>query len=201
MNDLPATRHSLIIQLRAQSGDAWAQLLKIYEDAIYRFCLGRGLQPADACDATQEVFAALHERIESWDVDPARGSFRGWMFRVARNIAADKVADRARQATATGGSSAGAARRELAETAEHDRTAFVREYRSALLRWAVDEIRPEINDLSWRAFQMTAIDGLDAGHVARELGVSVGAVYTAKCRVVAKIRAKIARLRADEGGR
>jgi RNA polymerase sigma-70 factor (ECF subfamily) len=198
MNDLPATRHSLIVQLRAQSGDAWAQLLKIYEAAIYRFCLARGLQPADACDATQEVFAALHQRIDSWDSDPARGSFRGWMFRVARNIAADKVADRARQARTTDQDRGGAALAELAETAEHERTAFVREYRRALLRWAVEEIRPEVNDVSWQAFHMTAIDGVDAGEVASRLGVSVGTVYTAKCRVVAKIREKIARLRADE---
>jgi RNA polymerase sigma-70 factor (ECF subfamily) len=120
------------------------------------------------------------------------------MFRVARNIAADKAADRARRATTSGHSSAGAGLRDVAETAEHDRTAFVREYRRALFRWAVEEIRPEVNDVSWRAFQMTAIDGLDPGEVAGRLGVSVGTVYTAKCRVVAKIRAKIAKLRADE---
>ncbi len=198
MNDLPSTRHSLLVHLRAQSGDAWAELLYLYEAAIYRYCLTRGLQEADACDATQEVFAAVHERIDSWDDDPAKGSFRGWMFRVARNIAADYVMRRARQRSKSTAGAAPAAINDLAEVAEHERSAFVQEYRRSLFQWAMEQVRPEVSDASWRAFQLTAIDGRAAAAVARQLGVSVGSVYTAKCRVVAKIRARIAKLREDD---
>ena len=197
MPDLPSTRNSLIVQLRAQSGDAWAELLLIYEAAIYRYCRARGLQEADACDATQEVFAAVHKRIDSWDADPAKGSFRGWMLRVARNIAADKVMRRSHHGV----------RREplgptqlaeIPETAEAERTAFMREYRRSLVHWAMDQVRPEANATSWQAFHLTAIEGHDPAAVAQRLGVSVGAVYTAKCRIVAKIRARLATIK-DEG--
>jgi hypothetical protein len=40
----------------------------------------------------------------------------------------------------------------------------------------------------------TAVDGRDAAMVAEDLGITVSNVYTSKCRVVAKIRDKIAEL-------
>jgi RNA polymerase sigma factor (sigma-70 family) len=198
MNDLPQTRQSLIVQLRSQNRDAWEELLKIYEAAIYRYCLGRGLQEADACDATQEVFVAVHQRIETWDVDPAKGSFRGWMFRTARNIAADKILHRAKQSAPAGDSSTFSRLANLPDIMEQERTAFIREYRRALFRWAIEEIKPEVSEISWQAFLLTAVEGRDAASVADELGITVSNVYTSKCRIVAKIRNKIAELEEDD---
>jgi RNA polymerase sigma-70 factor (ECF subfamily) len=198
MTELPLTRQSLIVQLRAQNRDAWEELLKVYEAAIYRYCLSRGLQEADACDVTQEVFVAVHQRIETWDVDPAKGSFRGWMFRTARNIAADKAAQRAKQALAAGDTEAIARFANLPEIMDQERTAFIQEYRRALFRWAVEEIRPEVSTTSWQAFLLTAVKGRDAASVAEELNISVSNVYTSKCRIVAKIRAKIVELEEND---
>jgi RNA polymerase sigma-70 factor, ECF subfamily len=189
MNELPLTRQSLIVRLRAQDRDAWAELLKVYEAAIYRYCQSRGLQPADACDATQEVFVAIHQRIDSWDMDRSKGSFRGWMFRTARNIAADKVMQRARLVAAVRDRID-----DLPALLEEEHTAFVREYRRALFRWAMEEIHLEVSATSWKAFLQTAVDGRDAATVAQDLGITVSNVYTSKCRVVAKIRDKIAEL-------
>jgi RNA polymerase sigma-70 factor, ECF subfamily len=193
MNELPLTRQSLIVRLRAQDRDAWAELLKVYEAAIYRYCQSRGLQPADACDATQEVFVAIHQRIDSWDMDRSKGSFRGWMFRAARNIAADKVMQRARLVAAVRDRID-----DLPALLEEEHTAFVREYRQALFRWAMEEIRLEVSATSWKAFLQTAVDGRDAATVAQDLGITVSNVYTSKCRVVAKIRDKIAELEGND---
>src|SRR5262249_45047841 len=146
---------------------------------------------------TQEVFAALHERIGSWDADPAKGSLRGWMFRVARNIAAEKAADRARLAAPPHNYSRRSRLAEAPEVAEEDRTAVGGEYQRGLLRWAAEEVRPEASQVSWRAFELTALEGRDAASAAAQLGISVGSVYTAKCRIVAKIRAKIAEIGDD----
>ena len=45
---------------------------------------------------------------------------------------------------------------------------------------------------------MTAVEGARAAEAAERLGMKVGAVYTARSRVLSRIRAEIAQLRDDD---
>ncbi len=189
MNSLPHTRQSLLLQLRDRSHDAWQEFLEIYELAIYRSCRRRGLQDADASDVTQEVLTAVDLRVDSWKADGEQGSFRGWLFRVARNIAVDRLIERSKQATASGDTLMTEILNQVPATAADEEEAFRTEYRRALMTWAADQVRPRFSEASWNSFWSTAIEGRPASEVAQELGVSVGSVYTAKCRVFARIRA------------
>ena len=60
--------------------------------------------------------------------------------------------------------------------------------------WASEQVKSEVRDVTWKSFCMTAVDGQKAEQVAATLRVPVGSVYTAKCRVVARIRSKIQEL-------
>ena len=190
MDDLPQTRQSLIIRLKQNGNDAWTEVLGVYERAILRFCLARGLQEADARDVTQEVFSALHSRMHQWEAKSDRGSFRGWLFRVARNIVVDRTRERARAPTnAEEQTLAG-----LPQQADVEASAFQFEYRRSIFHWAAEQVRPEVNDHTWQCFWKTAVQNQAANEVADLLGVSVGNVYTAKCRMVSRIRKKITEL-------
>ena len=190
MTDIPQTRRSLLLELGKHSDDAWAEFLEVYENAIYRLCRGRGLQDADARDVTQEVLAAVHQRIPSWDLDSSRGSFRSWLFRVARNISVDRVADRSREAHGKSTTQVDRLLRELPEGDDQE-SEFDVEYRRSLLAWATDKVKSEVREVTWQAFHKTAVEGLQAPEVAKQLNVPIGSVYTAKCRVVARIRSKV----------
>lgn len=197
-DELLKTRQSLLLRLRKQENDAWREFIAIYEDAIFRYCRARGLQDADARDATQEVLAAMHDRLESWDCEESRGSLRAWLFRVARNVAIDSLRRRARQAVASGDTSVSELLAELPSADETEATAFQLEYRRATFGWAVEEVRPEVQPSTWQAFWQTAVDGVSAEQVASELKLSVGAVYAAKCRVMARVREKVAQVDSSE---
>jgi len=208
MTDLPQTRQSLLIELSRRNDSAWSEFLDVYESAIVRFCISRGLQEADARDATQHVYAAIHAKIGSWDHDKSKGSFRAWLFRVARNVSVDVISARAKTA-ATGDSRVAELLSQLRDHRcpgnessnlgpQQQSAAFQLEWKRSLFEWASIQVKGEVRPSTWSAFCLTAIEGRKADSVAEELGLSIGSVYTAKCRVVARIRNLIEEWEADQ---
>ena len=197
MPEPPKTRQSLLLALGEHSDHAWSEFLLVYEKAIFRLCRSRGLQDADAQDATQEVLAAVHDRIATWDHDASRGSFRGWLMRVARNVSVDKIAERTRSLAAARDSQSEQLLRSLPDTSADSRAEFETEYRRSLFEWAAGEVQSEVREVTWRAFQMSAVQGVPAQEVAEQLKIPVGSVYTAKCRVVERIRSRVAGLQEE----
>ena len=197
MNEIPQTRASLLLELGKQSEHAWAEFISVYEQALYRFCRAKGLQDADANDVLQDVLTAVLKKLPSWNPDSSRGSFRGWLFRVARNIAVDMIDYRAKRVTATGDSQVARMLSEFPGAVHAADQSFEMAYRRSLFEWASQQVKSEVREITWLSFCRTAIDGEKAERVAQQLGVPVGSVYTAKCRVVARIREKIAEM--DDG--
>jgi RNA polymerase sigma-70 factor (ECF subfamily) len=177
----------------AGDGAAWREFLDVYERAIYRSARGRGLQPADAEDVTQRVLAAVIEKAPNWQPDTARGSFGAWLFRVTRNLAARAWNDRLRHPIGSGDSGATLLLEQVPEPPEAEQTAFRIEYRRALFHWAAERVRQRVQESTWRAFWMTTVEGRDSVQVATELRLSLASVYTAKCRMLTRIRAEIDR--------
>ncbi|MFT5325096.1 MAG: DNA-directed RNA polymerase specialized sigma24 family protein [Planctomycetaceae bacterium] len=66
-----------------------------------------------------------------------------------------------------------------------------REFRRTLFEWAVDRIRCDFEDTTWQAFWQTSVGSRETSDVAEELGLSVGAVYIARSRVLARLRKEI----------
>ena len=196
MHEVPQTRASLLLQLGDKSEDAWAEFLSVYEKALFRFCCSKGLQEADCEDVLQDVLTAVMKKVSSWDHDQSKGKFRGWLFQVARNVAVDVIDRKAKKVTASGDSQVAMMLAEVPDSNPQE-TTFEIEYQRALFDWASQQVKSEVKEVTWLSFCKTAIDGEQAEKVASQLGISIGSVYTAKCRVVARIRDKISEL--DEG--
>jgi RNA polymerase sigma factor (sigma-70 family) len=198
MYELPETRQSLLLRLGERSDDAWAEFLTIYEQAICHYCRAKGLQDADARDVTQNVLAAVANRVDRWDADPAKGTFRGWLFSVARNIVVDSLVARQRQAMVTGESRVAQLLVDLPDSDDSEASAFWLEYRRLMFHRVAEQVKREVREHTWQSFWRTTMGGQKPEQVADQLGISVGSVYTAKCRVVARIRAKVAELDEDD---
>lgn len=193
-DSLPDTRPSLLIRLRDPKDErAWTEFLDIYAPLIKRLARKRGLQDADAADLAQDVFRALTLTIADWDPDPARGSFRGWLSRVARNMIVNRLIALKRQPRGSGDTGMGRWLQEQPEPAERIETEseFDEERRKRLFAWGAEQSRSEFRPATWEAFWRTAVEGRPPAAVAGELGITVGSVYVAKSRVMARIRSKI----------
>ncbi len=192
MNDPPSTRPSLLVRLRDPSDErAWAEFLEIYAPLVRRLAARRGLQDADAEDLTQEVFRAVASAIERWDPDPARGSFRGWLSGLARNLIVNLLAAQGRHPRGTGDSDFQAFLESRPAPEGEESRLFEAEYRRRIFAWAADRVRGEFRPATWRAFWEAGVEGRPPGAVAEAMGMSVGAVYIAKSRVMARVRREI----------
>jgi RNA polymerase sigma-70 factor (ECF subfamily) len=192
----PATRPSLLVRLRNTRDDqAWTEFTAVYEPVIYRMAKRRGLQDADAREVVQEVLMSVAAAIDRFDVDAA-GSFRGWLARITRNAAIDQFRQLAAREQATGDSDL---QRKL-EHAESDQPCideFEQHRREQLFRWAAGEVRRRTGEVNWMAFWKTAVDARAIADVADELGITEGAVYVARCRILKRIR-ELVHLRLSE---
>ncbi len=198
MSEIPQTRSSLLVRLRDPHDErAWAEFVEIYDPVVYRLARRSGFQDADARELTQEVFVAVASAIERWEPDPARGKFRTWLFRIARNLTINLLARRRRGLQGTGSTTIHELLRQEAAPAEEDSALVEQEYRRELFRRAVARIRGEFRPATWEAFWRTGVDGEEIAAVGRSLGMSAGAVYIARSRVMARLRETIQEL---EGG-
>lgn len=181
----PETRQSLLIRLRNSRDDqAWAEFTAIYEPVIYRMSQARGLQDADAREVVQEVLMSVSAAIEHFDVESA-GSFRGWLTKITRNATIDHFRRRAKRMAAIGSEHV-----LLEEIAGMDQLEdeFDRSRREQLFRWASSIVRRRTGEANWIAFWSTAVEGRPIPEVAAELGVTEGAIYVARCRIIKRIR-------------
>lgn len=191
MAESQATPPSLLIRIRDPKDDAaWRQFVRLYAPLVYGFVRRRGLQDADAVDLVQDVLQQVAGAAGQFAYDRERGTFRSWLFRVVRNRL-NTWRRRHRPHDQGTGDSDVQGLLEQAPAPDDDADRWDREYDRRLFDCAVREIRREFEPSSWTAFWQTAVKGRRAKEVAEGLQMSVGAVYAAKSRVLARVRQRI----------
>jgi RNA polymerase sigma-70 factor (ECF subfamily) len=188
----PTTRASLLLRLRdRQDHEAWLEFVTLYEPVVYRLLRRHSLQDADAREVMQELFMAVSRNIDRWDPAKERGSFRGWLRQVARNLVVNWLKQRQRHAIARGGSDFQAMFDGLPDDSGSETVQFDQALRRAMFQRAAEEVRGEVQQATWHAFWETGILGTSAADAAKKLGMTVGAVRVAKCRVLARLQAAV----------
>jgi RNA polymerase sigma-70 factor (ECF subfamily) len=198
MAEAPQTRASLLVRLRdGRDEEAWRQFLHLYGPLVYAYGRRSGLQDADAADLTQCVFQEVSGAIRRLDYDPAQGTFRGWLFTIARRQLGKLRQRSLRQPLGSGDTTANVALDDRAAAEDAADAWWEQEYKRQRFYWAADRVRPHVQEATWQAFWQTAVEGKVAAEVAAELGLSVGVVYTAKSRVLDRLKREIQAL--EEG--
>ena len=202
MMPVPETRASLLLRRRnPRDQTAWNAFLQIYQPLIFRLARSRGMQEADAREVTQDVLIAVAGAIGRWETDPDRGSFRGWLSKITRNLVVNFFIRQSRHPRGSGDSDLKRWLDERPDPNSEESAVFDREEERQLFRWAADQVRPEFRDTTWSAFWQTAVEGRDAAAVAMDLGVSVGVVYVSRSRVMKRLREQVQEILPEGIGR
>jgi RNA polymerase sigma factor (sigma-70 family) len=201
MSGSPETRVSLLLRLKdSRDYEAWNRFVAIYAPVVYEYGRRHCLQDADAADLTQEVLRAVSRSAGRFCYDPQRGSFRSWLFTVARTKRINLEVQGSRHPRGTGDTGILEQMREMPDrdSDEAEAREWDRAYEQRLFEWAAEQVRPEFKEATWQAFQRTAIERVPSQQVADDLKMTLGAIYAAKSRVLGRIREVIRLAQLDE---
>lgn len=194
----PETRPSLILRLRdPQDEQAWAEFLEVYEPLIERLGRRKGLQNADVRELVQDVLVSVAGAVERWEPSADRGTFRGWLSTITRNLTVNLLKREARHPRASGNSDFQRLLEQQPDPKCGTTALFDLEYRRQVFQWATDRIRHEFQPSTWSAFWTTCVDGISVDAAAAELGMSRGAIYVARSRVMNRLREVIEQRRRE----
>ncbi len=198
MRGVPETRASLILRLpRTEDAEAWREFVAIYEPFVYRFARRSGFQEADARELVQNVLLAVVKAVGRWQADPDRARFRTWLFTIARNQFLDLIAKKRRRKPVHSGSSSLIDLLAQQPAPDHLAEQLAVEHRQTLFRFAAARVRQTFKPSTWRAFWMTSVEQCPVEEAAEALGLSTGAVYIARARVLARLRDEVRQLEDD----
>jgi RNA polymerase sigma-70 factor (ECF subfamily) len=193
---LPAggsTSRSLLAEARLADPQAWERLAKLYAPLAAFWCRRWGVADQDVVDVLQDVFAAVAGHLERFRKERQGDTFRGWLLTIARNKTNDYLRRRGQEPAATGGTEAALRLAQVldphVETEPPDE-ADVAMF-DAVLRNALDAIRGEFHEQTWRAFWGVVVEGRATADVAADLGMRPGTVRVAKSRVLLRLRREL----------
>ena len=182
---------SLLERVRANEQEAWERLVRLFGPLVLHWCRRAQLGEADRNDVSQEVFKAVALGIGGFRRERPGDTFRGWLRTITVSKLSDHFRRHASQQDGMGGTDAYQRLQELpAEATRSDEDSLADED-ALLVRRALKLIEAEFEDRTLQAFWRTTVDGLTAGAVAEELGMTPDAVRKAKSRVLYRLRIEL----------
>jgi RNA polymerase sigma-70 factor, ECF subfamily len=184
------TSVSLLRRLRqpTEQEASWQRFVQIYTPLLFHWARKLGLSAEDAADLVQEVLVLLVQKLPEFTYDPQR-SFRGWLRTVMQNKWRDSR--RLRRVPVAEESAAS-----IVDAANDDAAAALEEaeYQQYVVKQALELMQAEFQPETWKACWEYMIVGKPADAVAKELGLTINAVYLAKSRVLSRLREELAGL-------
>ncbi len=177
------TPSSLLDRLRQPfEPEAWARFVALYTPLVYSWGRRVGLQEPDAADLVQDVFVTLLQVLPTFTYDRHQ-SFRRWLWTVTINKwRKDRKLPDNRMRRGQEGLP------ESVAVADDLEAIWEAEYQQHLVNQALRLMRADFEETTWKACWETVVAERSAMEVAAELGLTVGAVYAARFRVLKRLR-------------
>lgn len=188
-----STSRSLLARLQSDEADAWNRLVNLYAPLVYHWCRKLGLAERDVADVLQDVFQSVAANIGGFRRDRPGDTFRGWLLTITRHKVYDHFRRQGREPAAIGGTAAFNRLAQLpAETIDDDPEPLADDNADRqLFRRALELIRAEFAERTWRAFWLVTVDGRSPADAGAELSMRPGAVRVAKSRVLHRLRQEL----------
>jgi RNA polymerase sigma factor (sigma-70 family) len=196
------TRPTLLYRVREwEDAASWEEFHRLYRRLIYGRARRSGLPHEDAEDVAQDVFKRVAETIKDFDLNPERGSFRGWLMKLTHWRIADQFERRGKmpasnsstpQHDATG---AGTATIERVPAPENEEDEWDQEWQRHILAAAVERLAKRVKPRHFQVFELYVRQQWPVLKVSAELGINPASVYLVGHRLTKQLKAEVATLR------
>ncbi len=183
MNTTPP---SLLERIRDVDDDAARRRFVDYcGPFLFHWTFRLGASRQDAVDFVQDFFVLLFEKLPHFQYD-AQKSFRGWIFVALKNEWLKRQRKRRLPLDAEA---------KLEELASTPPTPYEEaEFCSFVTKRALEIMKAEFHEKTWKACWALVVEEKSGDVVARELGMTVPAVYKAKSNVLRRLREELREL-------
>lgn len=185
---MTTTATSLLLRLREPTDKtAWARFVQIYGPLIYRWAKRTGLSSDDSADLVQDVLTVLVCKLPTFEYDRQR-SFRAWLKTVTMNKWRESIR---KKSLPMADSSAG----DVAVLPEQQATDYWDlDYKKHLVQQAMDLAQHDFQPATWQALRKYLAAAATPDELAAEFGISVWTIYSAKSRLIKRLRDELADL-------
>ncbi len=175
--------------MRQQDPQQWERFVNVYSPLVYQWCRRAGVNRNDAADVIQDVFRAVAANLKKFRKEQSNDTFQGWLWQIARYKTLDHFRKLAKQDAAQGGSTAQAHLQQVPDDLPETWGDSQQKSDAKLVYSRILELlKTDFQTHTWQAFWKTAVEQKEASEVARELDMSVGAVYNARYKVLKRVR-------------
>ena len=180
------TRCSLLLRIRdPRDRKAGGEFDALYRPMLLTFARALGLDVADAEDVVQHCMLAITKHIRAFDYDPKNGRFKGWL----RTLVNNRVRNMRRVRVAHQQKTGDFERPQNCEPLPEDR--FEELWIQQHLRFALGQIREEVEDASFQAYRRYVMNGEPVSKVCSELNLNANQLYAIKFRISRKLHEKM----------
>lgn len=191
---LSQTRETLLRKIKDQHDEqSWGDFVHYYQSFIYNIIRKMNVSHHDAEDLVQQVIFKAWTKLPTFDYDPDRGNFRGWLCRVTTNEV--KMFFRKNKSVITG----------LLETLQtlafHEdmisdpkiKSVIENEWKNHVAKLAWESVEKKFNDKAKACYKMLA-DEKPVREISSELEIAESSVYVYKMRIQKILDAEISHL-------
>jgi RNA polymerase sigma-70 factor (ECF subfamily) len=188
------TRTTLLRRVKNPEDEAsWQVFHDLYGNLIYGQAIKAGLTEDESSEAVQETMIELAERIQTFEYRKERGSFKGWLYRLAQW----RIADQFRRRRPGGLPIESVATDEFVppELTGQPDADWEREWHEALMTAALQNLRHTLAPQHYQVFELLTVKEWPVARVAECLKMTRGQVHLIKFRVLISLKREIARLK------
>ncbi|MGE3182445.1 MAG: RNA polymerase sigma factor [Phycisphaerae bacterium] len=183
------TSTQLLNGLRDAGNDAvWQEFVTRYQPLLSRYCLKLGLRDADAADVTQQILLEFSRSYQAGKYDREKGRLRQWLYGIAHNQVRNWRRRQRNKEVQIGADSDDGDFFARIDDEHHLSQVWEEEWQDSILRRCLHQVRAEVKETTYRAFELFALEQKPADEVAALLQTTANAVFSAKRRILRRIR-------------
>jgi RNA polymerase sigma-70 factor (ECF subfamily) len=183
------TSLSLLDRLRSSSDNAdWTRLVEAYTPLLRGWMSRAGVQAVDADDLVQEVLLVVHRELPAFQHNQRVGAFRSWLRQIVVHRLRNFWRSHVRLIETGHDSQLEEQLQQLEDDGSQLSRTWDREHNLAVARKLLEMIDSRFTESTRQVFRRLVLEGADADTVARETGLSLNAIFTAKSRVLRELR-------------